>query len=438
MADLSQMQAQTVRRLLVEAPDAALKSLGAALAAEQTGAAAERIREMVDEEANDRSVRDAVFAPLRPLFAPAEEMVRLSFPSSIPAMLWRALREEALGEVQDALIAGEDGPPSVKDGLCRTAARGLAGREGAFAPVAERLDAQAGATFRLVLLLDLAPILRDSVGKLDGWLLNLAGEHDAAIRLAFRDAAEFGDEAGFLFMEGLLAHLEHPCQILRLVAVVMDHPTERYLAASELASFGERLLDLIDRRIETVRRFDPRRGLEAGVAAAAAAALASAEIGEFERGVALSREGAWGARLTGQRRALALAMETRLREAESAVAAALPTTIIRNGMKRQRGGPLVVAEPSPPAMDRALALLALLDGCRVSASHAGYGMLRGKVAEAVSAWLDGYVTDLLEMLHAGRVDARLARSYLDLAADFVGLAQDPTFAALVRRRAAAA
>lgn len=438
MAELSKEKSETVRSLLAQAPDATLRSLGAALAAEAGGdEAAELVREMVETEARDRRLRDAVVAPLAPLFTPSLDVTRLSFPASTPAMLWRALKAEAVGPMHEVVAAGEEGPASSKDALCLAGAEGLAAREGAFRPLVARLEAQYEGVTRFTLLLRIAPILRDSLRKLDHWLLNLASEHDAAIRVAFRDAANYGGEAGFLFMEALFAHLDHPSQILRLISVVMDHPNERYLASSELASFGERLLDCIDRRIDVLRRFDPRRGQEGGAAAAAAATTATSEINEFEQQVVLSKEGDWGSRIAGQRRALALAMEVRLREAESAVAVALPTAA-RHGLKRQRGAPIVMGEPDANAVERALGLLTLLDGSRVTASHAGYGRLRAQVAEALDGWLDGYVQDLLELLHGGRVDGRLARLHLDVAADFVGLVRDPAAASLVRRRAAAA
>ena len=44
-------------------------------------------------------------------------------------------------------------------------------------------------------------------------------------------------------MELLFAHLDDPYHVLRLVTAVMDHPSEHYLAASEMAGFGKRLMD---------------------------------------------------------------------------------------------------------------------------------------------------------------------------------------------------
>ena len=91
-------------------------------------------------------------------------------------------------------------------------------------------------------------------------------------------------------------------------------------------------------------------------------------------------------------------------------------------------------------MDRALSLMALLDGCRSSAHHSGFGALRAKVAEALDALLDAYIQELLEMLHRGGSGASpsMIRAYLDVAAELLSLVRDPKSAERGRRRAAAA
>jgi hypothetical protein len=284
----------------------------------------------------------------------------------------------------------------------------------------------------------MAPDLREALAKAPTWLGSHGPDHVAAVRIAFRTVSEKGSEAGFLYMEVLFATIEQPASILRLVSMIMDRPSDRFLAASELSSIGERLLDAIDRHIDAVQKFDPQRGLEGGVAAAAAADAATQIICEFEMHVTMPREGVWGARIARQRRALALAMETRLQEVEAAVAAALPVTVLRTHGKKLRGPPDLTTLPAPSASDKLLGLAALLSGCRNAAQVNGFGALRAKVIEAQDQALESYIQDVLDLLHRGQASAQIARAYLDLAAETIGLIRDPRAADLVRRRAVAA
>ncbi len=77
---------------------------------------------------------------------------------------------------------------------------------------------------------------------------------------------------------------------------------------------------------------------------------------------------------------------------------------------------------------------------RISADRFGFGALWNKTAEALTSRLDIYIEDLLEKLRAGEEGEELerVRLYLDVAAEFMGLASDDKAAQIVRRRMAAA
>jgi hypothetical protein len=276
--------------------------------------------------------------------------------------------------------------------------------------------------------------------KLSSWVRNLSGEHMAAIRLAFKDVTDADEDSAPLFMEAVLVHLEEPSQILRVISAVMDRPTDRYLAASELADLCERLLADIDRRVQGVRKFDPSRGFEGGTAEAASLAAACAAVKEFEQWLTMNKEGPWGSRIAVQKQGLAQGAEARLREVEPAVGAALPLQAGRMiGGRAPRAGPRVDGYPDDSLVRRAEGLLAFLDETRSSADKAGFGALRAKVMEALEQRIDTYVQDLLERLHAGDgTDGEWVRAFLEVAADFSGMIKGPQAAQIVRRRAAAA
>lgn len=328
---------------------------------------------------------------------------------------------------------------TLMDEICATAAEALATRATPdFAALAEQLDASPNGGARVVTLLKMTPDLREALAKAPTWLGVGGPDHAAAARIAFRTVSEKGSETGFLFMEVLFAAIEQPAFILKLVSMIMDRPSDRFLAASELRSVGERLLDAIDVHIGHIQAFDPRRGLEGGVAAAAAADAATLIICELETNLTMPREGVWGARIVRQRRALALAMETRLQEIEAAMAAALPVKMLQVNGKKLRGPPNLTKLPDPLATDRLLALAALLSGCRTAAQVNGFGALRTKLMETEDQALDTYVQDVLDLLHRGQAPVEIGRAYLDVAAEAFGLIRDPKAAHLVRRRAVAA
>lgn len=450
MGAVNESKLGTVRTLIQAAPDAEFGYLARSLANNAEGPAAlQLIRGMIDEESVDRRARDAVFAPLLPLFGPPnEDAGGLRFPSKVLPLLWRGLKLEAPREVglavdmiTDARFGSIDAEPF--DALCRDAAAGLrAGLNTEYAAAAEALkQANPPGAESLATYLDLVPVARRAVHRLPDWLGRITDERAAAARVAFKDAVEVAEDAGPRLIEILYGHLDEPCRVLRLISAVMHRPGDRYVATSELASFGERLLDDIDRKVEETIAFEVSDGALAAASAARAARTAAAEMTEFEETLDLSREGPWGRRIHRQKRALAQAIEARLRLVETEAAAALPIQSSGGrGRGVPRGRPRLTDDPDPRRLERARAILTFMHGVHVSAERVGFTTTWTKTAEGLQTRLDVYVEDLLDVLHARdpASDLDRVRQYLDIAAEFLALASDEKAAQIVRRRAAAA
>ncbi len=62
----------------------------------------------------------------------------------------------------------------------------------------------------------------------------------------FKDACAINSEGGYRFIESLFANLDDGAQVVKFVATVSDRPNDRFLAQSELADFGERILAMIE------------------------------------------------------------------------------------------------------------------------------------------------------------------------------------------------
>ena len=443
---LKESQIAAVKALVDAAPDAAIRALEAALKTDHSGGAAAAVRDLVNAEAVERRACADVLGPLMQLCGrPANDLVRLSFPPETPRRLWRALKQAARNDVEHAVAAWlgrawSDTSPPVFDKLCARAAKGLKAGEAEFKLVADSVSgAEGDGLARLTLVLELAPLARAAVNHLPEWLNRTTGAHAAAMRLIYKDAVARSEGAGPLLLEVILGHLTEPWLMMKIVGALMDTPNERYVAASEVASFPLRLMDSVDASIERVRAMDETRGADAGVEGAQSVSRALATLGALEGALSLQKDGPWAKRLTHQRRALASAVESRFIEVEAALNAALPLQSSRTAAKALTGMPKLVHPPEPRLIARAATVLAFAQESRTVADGGGFGTLRAKAQEAAKARLDQYAEDLLEMRRTGPAgeEAALIGPYLDAAAQLVGILQGDKAAGVLRRRAAA-
>ena len=417
--------------LLAAAPDAVLRRLEMAAASVATSDPRfGEVHALAVAESELRQVVAIVFEPIAPLAARNPQAPRISLlaPGVFPKV-WRQLIAANPGLTADAArsaltLRGDDETPPSIDAACLECAA-LLGEDAAGTPLAQALV--------------LAPVLRRNQPKLAEWTRRSNAETIAAIRLAFKDALVDDENAGLVFWEALFALLEEPWHVLRLISAATDRPSDRYLASSELAGIGERLLADIDGRLAALKRFDANTGVAGASAEAASVMVAVQEIAEFEGWLAMKRDGPWGARIAEQKRTLALCMEARLREAEPAVAAALPTQAARGLGKIVKSAPKLAADPDPLLVNKAEALLTLIEDSRSAASAGGFGALRTKVLESLEQRLDQYAEDLLNLLHGGEgEDGSRITAYLEITAQFLSLIKGPQAAQIVRRRLAAA
>ena len=447
MANLNELQLGSVRTLVAAASDSALRDLQTSLS---TGSGRHEgmraIQQMVAAETSERLARVTVFAPLAPLCSPPREGWRgMLFPPSALVHVWRALKLESPREIQAATIGvntntGEPLSGTTFDGLCLQAAVGLRARSNpSYEAAANLLDkAHPNGAELFASYLDITPVARAALDRMPEWLGRLNDERAAAMRVAFKDAVDVAEDAGPRLLEILFAHLEEPWAILRVVSAVMHRPSDKYVANSELASFGVRLMDDIDDRLKIVVTFNPDGGENAGLVSGGALRMAALEIYEFDESVELSGEGPWGSRLNRQKRGLVQTVEGKLKVVENHVSAALPIQSPKT--RGARGHPRLNQEPDARLVSRARAYLTFMHEARHASDKLGYGTLWNKAAESLQIRLDTYVEDLLDMLRTGEEgdDPERVKEFLDIAAEFLGLAFDERAAQIVRRRMAAA
>jgi hypothetical protein len=446
MPALSERKIEIVRALVEAAPDRVVGGLQAALSETTTESSLAGVRRLVDAEAAERRVRNIVLQPIAPMcVADGRATDALTFPGRVLPLLWRGLQAIAPDAVLRARAAAYDlqpnePAPEVFDELMASAGRALAdGAQNEFRQAAELADAARpnGASL-LAACIAIAPVVRRATQRLPDWLARFGQESGAAARLAYKDAVAISEDAGAAFFEMLAAQMAHPWMILRVICEVMDKPTERYLADSEMAIFGERVLNAVDEALKSIAKLNPDGGPGAARATGKLVELVTHQISEVETCVALSREHGWGLRIGKQRQGLASVVEGRLKEAEKLAKEALPTQAARLARIR-REVPRLGSPPDERLLTRAVTMLTFVEEVRSSATSGGFGSARAKLLERLAAHIDHYVEEVLDLVKTGDAENETnAYAFLEVAAQLNLLVQGQKAAELVRRRAAAA
>jgi len=444
MGQISEAKLGLVRSLIEQAPDAAIRSLLMALSVDGShDAGLTRVQDLVETEAGDRRTRNMALSPITPLCRAPTTFGGLTFPPRTLALIWKALRAEADDDLAAARALAADwktgeSSPELFDALCARAAAGLRFGEDGFAAAAATADTGGGRQL-LASALDIAPIVRRALDQMPEWLGRMTTEKAAKLRLCYRDVVAVADDAGPLFFEMLAAHLGEPWLILRVISGVMDRPAEAYVAGSEVAVFGQRVLADIDRRLAEVTAFKAVSGRQSAHVAAEAVHVATVEITEVEQSIQLGNNGPWSGRLARQKRDLAATIEGHLKAADKALGEALPLQTLRMGPRAARGIPRLTHDPDPALVEKAATLLVFTSEVRNSAAAGGFASTRAKALELMETRLDKYVEDILEEIRSEHDEFHdRARAFLDIAAEFCGLVRDEKAAQIVRRRAAAA
>ncbi|MDB5477326.1 MAG: hypothetical protein JWP49_2837 [Phenylobacterium sp.] len=445
MAAISERKIEIVRQLVEAAPDRIVGGLQAALAETTDDSVLAGVRRLVEVEARDRRLRNGILQPIAPMcIGDGKGSGRLVFPVRALACIWRGLKVISPDGVADAAVALVDYRPGESsnepfDALVRLAANALRNRQTRdFEQAADMCDeARSGGADLFALCLDLAPVVRKTIPKLPDWTAHFGDDTTASARLAYKDAVAITDDAGPRFFELLSAQLPYPWMVLRIISAVMDKPTERYLADSEMAVFGERVMREIEEALKAIAQLDLEAGPEAGRSAGKRVELITFQISEMETCIDLSREHGWGHDIVKFKKSLAGVVESHLRNAEKFAAAALPMQMMKIARVR-RNVPKLNAMPDPMTTRRAITLLTFVQEVRSSANYGGFAAARGKLLEKLGDMLDTYVEEVLDHLRTGDVeDEAVGYAYLEIAAEVALLARDEKAAELVRRRAAA-
>ncbi len=431
MTALSAAQSAAIDTLISRAGDAVLARIGQALGT-VSGARAFEIRRRIAVEQSDRSTRHVVFGPIAQLATSRGDGVEVLNVS--PALLSAVWREaEAREPVLSRSIREGDHAVPVLDRIALTlaaSARDLA---------ADMPANEAGRALALAQCLDLLPLLRPVVSRLSASFYRLTEEDSATLRLLLRDADQIGAGGALRVMEILSASLPEPTAILGVLAQVSPNgASERLLAQSDMAIFGDRLLDAVEGRIAWIETL-PRLRLTEADARRAVQSVESASrlIEAFSLSIELSPGERWSSRISALTNRMSRALPDLFDGAPRAVEKAFPMQRAQIAGRMTRLQPGLAEAIDPEAQGLARAHLSFLTGVRHAAATFGCASKRLKVIEPLAERLSDYAREGLDTFNSGEIeDQDLALTRIEAAIQCLALAGEEETARNLMRRVA--
>lgn len=447
MGVIADKRLHLLRGLIKTLPQASLRSLELALGVAKEPALIE-VRDLIMVEREFRNARDAVFAPFKPLFERRDDgLDAVEFPEWLLDNLWRSLEKREPELYQEARYAlrglrAEDPTPVVFFRLVTAAAAILREHPQEVLPSKrERGDEAEIAEFANYL--DLHRISRTVLARLPELMGRIDAEKAATLRLMFKDACAISEEGGTRFMEIVFANLEDGAQIIKFVATVSDRPNDRFLAESELAEFGERILDRITESLGDLKAFMSGKTSSASKSgqdlqgAGDGVARVLNQLQSFATYIELSRDGPWGKRVGDAHKQIAEMVEVQLKGAERVFQDALPLKTERIYGRVKKDVPHLEKFPKPEVVVRAANVASFIREVRATANSGGFASLHTKVVLALEGMLDSYFENLLDIANGeDPFETEPVMQFFELTTDLMEALCGEEKAVVARRRIA--
>lgn len=392
-----------LRGLVKTLPPSALRSLEMALGLSNDAKMTE-VRNLISTEIEFRHVREAVFEPFMPLFRGRDDgLDHIEFEPWIVNNLWNELekREPDL-QAQAGFVLrslrSDDPTPVVFFRLVNAAAEICRDTPDVILPRGGGDEARAEIA-EFANYLDLHRLARQVLAKLYDFMGRIDAEKAAALRLLFKDACEFDPESGYRFLEIIFANLEDGAHIIKFMATVSDRPKDRFLAASELADFGTRILDQIEEQLAELKVFmgGKNQACDDLETAGDRVTQCLGQLQFFGQYIELARDGPWGKRVHQANRTIADLVEQQLKSAEKKLEKILARRRERVYGRVQTEVPDITAYPADEALNNVRQTHKFIRKVRNIAMAGGFASLHTKTVLALETMLDAYFTELLTL-----------------------------------------
>ena len=403
MGLIAEKRLTMLKGLVRTLPPASLRSLEMALGLTNEPRMVE-VRELIVAEIEFRRVREAVFAPYMPLFRPREDgLAGVRFAPWIVNALWSALEKsepDLHAQAQFALrsLRPEDPTPVVFFRLVAAAADFCNHVPETILPPDADAETRAEVA-EFGRYLDLHRLARQVLSRLSDFMGRIDADKAAALRVIFNDASDLDIKGGTRFLEIIFANLDEGAQIIKFVAIVSDRPNDRFLAMSELADFGTRILDRIENGLAELRTFMGVKGQVCDDLDTAGDRVAQClgQLQAFGQYIELTRDGPWGKRVTEAQKAIAALVEHQFSTVEKSLDGVMPMRVERVYGRVKKEVPDFARVPSDEVLARANSALLFIRKVRHIAVAGGFAALHAKISEACELTLDAYFTELLAL-----------------------------------------
>lgn len=401
LSEIAEKRKILLRGLVRSLPQASLRSLEMALGLSNESKMV-AVRDLIAAEMEFRYACRAVFAPFMPLFeARTDGLNGVTFPTWIINTLWSALesREPALqDEARHALryLRTEDPTPVVFFRLVAAGAE-ICRMEPDLLLRKSATDEERKLVTEFGHYLALHRISRQFLGRLNDFMSRIDADKAAALRIMFKDASDLDNESGARFMEIIFANLDDGAQIVKFVATVSDHAKDRFLAESELADFGVRILDRIEADLAELKALMGNKGRAGEDPCKTGTRIANclSQLQVFVQYIELTRSGPWGKRVTEAQQVVAGLVEHQLKGTEKALDKVLPTRTERIHGRMKKEVPDYGQVPDESLLASARSALRFVRQMRNISNAGGFASLQGKTTEACEIRLDVYFSDML-------------------------------------------
>ncbi|MFT4089288.1 MAG: hypothetical protein QM645_01055 [Asticcacaulis sp.] len=381
-----------IHQVIKALPVRALLMLDRTLGLSQDGSL-RAVHEIVSQQLENHDTKAMIFRPYMPMFEAREDgLSGVQFPVWVLDNLWAALQvhEAALLErLQKSVQGGKNSdmmPPLFAETI-EAAVKILRQKPEAVLPEGYDADDQARIA-DFALYLDIYPTAREAMRRMPEWLGRISAEKAVSIRILFKDSGRVVDDGGLRWLEVVYANLEDGADIMAFVGVVTDRASDRFLSQSELAVFGERVVEAAER---AQRRLMPMIRATDRLAESAEMVLQALHLTQaVDASVELTRGGAWAVRIARIRQAVSAQVETHVERLQNLVERVLPARDERHNGRVVGMSPLIEA-PSDSALKDALGLIGFCNLVRAGATQGGYAVHLAQAVETAELYLEAYL-----------------------------------------------
>jgi len=397
MSSIPVQKRALLREMFSSMPIRHLESLSEALSYSKDAKFTE-VASMLATEESSRRLRDSVFTPFKGFFLNREKDPKYdgkAFPYWFYRKLWAKLCEREDGLIPLAVI--DNHHYSVADDT-PTSFLGLIKAAGALCRLNgdEFKDASGEIPYELLedfaAYCDIYRLSAELLGELKETISRPDANRSARLRIMFRYASDIHEDGSVRLMETAYAYLKDPASVLKIISIILDRPSDRFLVISEMARFGERALAKLEAFGTRLMEYRRQPHFSQLVDFGLEASQALKEIHSIQDAIELTKDGPLGKRLSIVQTKIIDFIEETIKSYDRPLKDVFPQTGSKN-----RSMPRVEAIIKPESMLRLSHIIEFCFSVQPLASTCGYLVLLNQVFEKIGRTAEDYFDGLLEL-----------------------------------------